>query len=125
MEGMFGSYEKDKNFIGRFSRHISELIKKNIKSQNAGDRIWQPTYTKDLAHNSLLLLSEGKKVYSIASHGEASFFDVVEEIVKHFELEIIINKISSKDFVEKAKRPGKAVLSNSKLESEELDLQRD
>lgn len=40
MGGKLGGYEKDKNFIGKFSRHISELIKKNIKSQNVGDRIW-------------------------------------------------------------------------------------
>jgi dTDP-4-dehydrorhamnose reductase len=126
MGGMFGGYEKDKNFIGKFSRHISGLIKKNIKSQNVGDRIWQPTYTKDLAYNSLVLISEGKKgVYNMASHGEASFFDIAEEIVKYFDLGIIINKISNKDFVEKAKRPERAVLSNSKLESEGVDLQRD
>ena len=60
MGGFFGGYSKDKNFVGKIVPHLSMLIKKGEKEISVGDRIWQPTYTDDLAYNSLILLSENK-----------------------------------------------------------------
>lgn len=125
MGGMFGGREKDKNFVGKFARHLAECAKGDIRSKDVGDRLWQPTYTKDLAYNSLVLLSKGKTgIYSMGAHGEATFYEVAREIALHFKLPIKIRKVPSRTFVEKAKRPDSAILSNAKLESEGLDFQR-
>ena len=125
MGGMFGGCEKDKNFVGKFARHLAECIKENVKFKDVGDRLWQPTYTKDLAYNSLILLSREKTgIYSMGAHGEATFYQVAREIAAHFKLPVITRKISSKTFVEKAKRPDRAILFNAKLKSEGLDFQR-
>ena len=125
MGGMFGGFEKDKNFVGKFARHLSSCIKDGVKQKDVGDRLWQPTYSRDLAYNSLVLLSMGKTgIYSMASHGEASFYDVAKEIADHFSLPISLRKVSSRNFPEKAKRPMRAILSNAKLKSEGVDFQR-
>ena len=60
MGGFFGGLEKDNNFVGKIISHISKLIKNGKNSMEIGDRVWQPTYTNDLAYNSLLLLGNNK-----------------------------------------------------------------
>jgi dTDP-4-dehydrorhamnose reductase len=83
MAGFFGGKEKDKNFVGKIVPHISKLIKNGVREINIGDRVWQPSYTNDLAYNSLLLLANEKSgVYCMASHGEASFYDLTCYIMK-------------------------------------------
>jgi dTDP-4-dehydrorhamnose reductase len=129
MGGFFGGYNKDKNFVGKIIPHLSMLIKKGEKEISVGDRIWQPTYTKDLAYNSLILLSENKNgTYNMASHGQVSFYDLTTKIVSLLEIEdkINIRQISSSSFTKKenARRPNIAVIENTRLKQESLDLQR-
>ena len=129
MGGFFGGYNKDKNFVGKIIPHLSMLIKKGEKEISVGDRIWQPTYTKDLAYNSLILLSENKNgTYNMASHGQVSFYDLTTKIVSLLEIEdkINIRQISSASFTKKenARRPNIAVIENTRLKQESLDLQR-
>ena len=53
MAGFFGGDEKDKNFVGKFIRHAISLIRSGVRSYDVGDRIWQPTYTLDLAGHQM------------------------------------------------------------------------
>jgi dTDP-4-dehydrorhamnose reductase len=128
MAGFFGGKEKDKNFVGKIVPHISKLIKDGIIEINIGDRIWQPTYTNDLAYNSLLLLANDKTgVYCMASHGEASFYELTSHImkilgIKNFNINEVLANSVTKD--ERAKRPDKAIIENKRLQSEGLDRQR-
>jgi dTDP-4-dehydrorhamnose reductase len=129
MAGFFGGDEKDKNFVGKFTRHLAELLRQGTRTYAVGDRIWQPTYTEDLARNSLLLLDQGQQgVWSMGSVGEASFFDLAQECVRQLGLENRIeivpalqSAISASDV---ARRPDRAVMSNERLLSSGLCLQR-
>ena len=129
MGGFFGGREKDKNFVGKIISEILRKIDHQEKSLEIGDRIWQPTFTNDLALNCLLLLANEKSgKYNMASHGKASFYELTKEIVSILSLDKKINliKINSLKFSkkEKAKRPLLVLMSNHKLEKEKLDIQR-
>ena len=129
MGGFFGGYEKDKNFAGKFILHLIHLLKKGQPSQEVGDRVWQPTFTNDLAYNVLLLLAKDKcGVYNMASQGEASFYDLATEIVNYFKIndKIKILPVSAEEFKRKesALRPRRCILTNQRLNEEGLNIQR-
>lgn len=129
MAGFFGGEEKDKNFVGKIVPHISKLMHEGTGWIEIGDRVWQPTYTNDLAYNSLVLLANDKKgVYCMASQGEASFYELTCEIANTLELnkDFSIHKVSAQEVStnESAKRPDKAIIENLRLKSEGLDRQR-
>lgn len=130
MAGFFGGEERDTNFVGMITRHLSKLINSNASKIEIGNRIWQPTYTHDLAANSLLLLALKKAgVYNLSSHGSASFYELTREIAQVLNLndKIEISEVSA-DLVSKhepAKRPRSAVMCNSRALSEGLERQRD
>jgi dTDP-4-dehydrorhamnose reductase len=130
MAGFFGGDEKDKNFVGGFTRHARQLLDQAVDTYDVGDRIWQPTYTLDLAHNSTLLMAASKSgVYNMACHGQASFFELAVACVEELKL---TNRLriqpTSADRVaavtDTAKRPAAAVMDNRRLRAEGLDLQR-
>jgi dTDP-4-dehydrorhamnose reductase len=129
MGGFFGGNEVDKNFVGKIIPQISLKIKNGEKSMEIGNRIWQPTYTNDLALNTLLLLANTKSgIYVMASHGQASFFELTSLIIEKLNLQSIFKIIeidSSKlNNIEIAKRPKIAIFENARLNHENLDIQR-
>jgi len=108
---------------------IARLVQDGESSIEIGNRIWQPTYTNDLALNCLLLLSEEKNgKYNMASHGQASFYELAKEIVSLLDVKnkIKIIPVDSSKFSkkEKAKRPLLALIENKRLKKEGLDCQR-
>lgn len=129
MAGFFGGESRDKNFVGKLIPHIAELIQRGEASFAVGDRLWQPTWTDDLALNSLGLIAHGKTgVYQMACHGEASFFDLTSAIVRELGWERFINirkvPASQVNKHELGGRPSKAVLSCSRVREEGMDIQR-
>ena len=129
MGGFFGGRELDKNFIGKILPHISQLIKSNVTSIEVGDRVWQPTFTNDLAYNILFLLEiEKNGRYTMACHGQASFYELTKEIVSLLNIEnkIDVLPVSASQFSQKesAKRPSLVLIENEKLLKENLDFQR-
>jgi len=129
MGGFFGGEEKDKNFVGVIIPKIQKAIKEGEPSYDVGDRVWQPTYTNDLASNTLLLCEADKSgVYVMACDGHASFYELACEIADTlgFDKFIKINKVSSHVFSanEPGKRPSKAIMNNKRLELEGLNFQR-
>lgn len=129
MAGFFGGREVDKNFVGKIVPHIAKIINEGHNSLDIGDRVWQPTYTNDLAYNTLVLLAnERKGIYCMSSHGTASFFELTSFIVNTLNIndKIQLNKVSSELVTrsEKAKRPNLAIIKNKRLIEEGLDLQR-
>jgi len=129
MGGFFGGEKKDNNFIGKITSHISKLIKQGKKEMNIGDRVWQPTFTKDLAYNSLILLANNKSgKYNMASHGSCSFYELTNELLKilNIEKKFSVSRISAKILSKKefARRPLSVVMNNSRLKRENLDRQR-
>jgi dTDP-4-dehydrorhamnose reductase len=129
MAGFFGGEEKDKNFVGKFVHHLRHLIETETKTFDVGDRVWQPTYTLDLARNCVALLAAEKSgIFTMACHGEASFYELAAACVEELDLgdRITINQVPAERFnaEEKARRPGRAIMLNNRLNTEGLDLQR-
>jgi dTDP-4-dehydrorhamnose reductase len=130
MAGFFGGDEKDKNFVGRFVVNLHKMIKEGVSSYEVGDRVWQPTYTLDLAYNSLVLLANGKSgVYNMSCEGRASFYQLaqacVEELGMGQRFEVVpvsADKVAAQ--TDKAKRPPAAFMENRRLQAEGLDRQR-
>jgi dTDP-4-dehydrorhamnose reductase len=129
MAGFFGGEEKDKNFVGRIVPHIHQLIKAGQRTYEVGDRIWQPTYTLDLALNALVLMGRRQSgAYVMASHGEASFWELATEISHCLgwsgRIEILKASAGKVAHNELGRRPDRAVIHNARLGSEEADYQR-
>ena len=130
MGGFFGGEKKDNNFVGKIVPHISKLIKQGQNKMDIGDRIWQPTFTDDIAYNSLILLANNKSgKYNMASHGSCSFFELTYEIIKILNISktFTINKISAKILSKReiARRPLSLIMTNRRLIDENLNRQRD
>jgi dTDP-4-dehydrorhamnose reductase len=129
MGGMYGGDEKDKNFVGKFTRHVLELLKSGVDSYSVGNRVWQPTYTNDLARNSLLLLDHNKEgIWTMACEGEASFFDLANRCISLLGLndKIEIKRANDHEILHKdiAMRPERICLNNKKLIDSNLSLMR-
>lgn len=130
MAGFFGGEEADKNFIGRIIPLMHAAILRGERTFDVGDRVWQPTWTRDLAFNSLQLMLAGSRGrYQMASHGEASFAAVAEQIVHALgwtdRLTVVPVAAAGFSANELGRRPDRAVLSCSRLRAEKKDLQRD
>lgn len=127
MGGFFGGEEKDKNFVGKFALHLKKCLDEGVRIIEVGNRVWQPTFTEDLARNSLLLIENDKTgVYNMASCGSASFFDIANEMVAAFGIgnRITIQKKDASSIQEKAVRPMIAIMENKRLQAEGLNLMR-
>jgi dTDP-4-dehydrorhamnose reductase len=129
MAGFFGGDEKDKNFVGKFVRHLFEMIQAGTKSYEVGDRVWQPTYTLDLASNCLLLLANEKHgLYNMSCHGRASFYELAVACVEELELSAFMQIIQTSEAAvtgdEIAPRPALGIMENRRLIDENLDRQR-
>ena len=129
LAGFFGGDEEDKNFVGIFAGLLRQMLLTGQGRIEVGDRIWQPSYTLDLARNILLLLSHQKLgIYHMGSIGEASFYDVAKECVDAFglsrEIEVSQRAPEVISTGEVAARPARMVTANHRLEREGLSLQR-
>lgn len=128
MAGFFGGDEKDKNFVGKFTRHLRTMRARHERHYVVGSRIWQPTYTLDLARNTLLLLArQCTGLYNMGAAGEASFVDVASACVQFLGLEDEIELVAgdpSAALNEAARRPPRLVLATERLDREGLNRQR-
>lgn len=129
MAGFFGGESADKNFVGKFVPHVHRLIGEGVRTYAVGERVWQPTYTLDLAANSLeLLLGSREGVYTMASHGEASFLALARACVELLGVAhlITIEPAAAEQVarIDTARRPWRAIMDNQRLRAEGLDRQR-
>jgi dTDP-4-dehydrorhamnose reductase len=129
MAGFFGGGAIDKNFVGRIVPAMFAAITRKEASFEVGTRIWQPTWTRDLAFNSLQLISSGASgMYHMASHGQASFAEIAGEIVEALgwrrHLTVVAVDPSVMGAAELGRRPEAAVLDCSRLVIDGLDFQR-
>lgn len=130
MAGFFGGEDADKNFVGRIIPAMHAAILRGDRRFSVGNRVWQPTWTEDLAFNSLHLVLAGcTGRYQMACHGEASFAELAAEIViaLGWQDRLVIDSVDASTFAanELGRRPDRAVLSCERLRAEKLDLQRD
>ncbi len=130
MAGFFGGEEADKNFVGRIIPAMHAAIQNGERTFKVGDRIWQPTWTRDLAANALALIrADASGLWHMACHGHATFADIAREIVLALgwsgSLEIEDVSAAAVAGSELGRRPDVAILACDRLRDERFDLQRD
>jgi dTDP-4-dehydrorhamnose reductase len=130
MAGFFGGEAKDKNFVGRIIPVMFAAMQRGETSFKVGDRVWQPTWTRDLAVNSLqLMLARVAGRWQMACHGQATFAELAQEIVvalgwaDRFAIDTVDATLVAQS--ELGRRPDVAILSCGRLKAENMDLQRD
>ncbi len=129
MAGFFGGAAADKNFVGRMIPPMFAAIQRGETHFEVGDRVWQPTWTRDLAINSLHLVSkDARGSYQMACVGHASFAALAQEIAVALgwtgHLEIVPVNASLVSQNELGRRPDTAILSCARLDAEHANLQR-
>jgi len=126
MGGFFGGWWTDKNFVGKLCAGLLRHVGKTVA---VGTRVWQPTWTEDLARNTLFLLGRGEQgVWHMAAHGQATFHDVARVIWSELGLDDRI-ELTRADAAESsrldvARRPEKAILDNKRLRDAGVDRMR-
>lgn len=101
-----------KNFIKTMLRLADEKEELNV----VADQIGSPTYTKDLA--KLLVEMAGSEeygTYHATNEGFCSWADLADYAVKKSGKSMKINKITSEEYPQKAKRPKNSKMSKDKL----------
>ena len=129
MAGFFGGEDRDKNFVGRIIPVIHAAILRGEKQFKVGDRVWQPTWTHDLAFNTLYLMERGASGhYQMGCRGSATFAEIAQEIVLALgwqdRIEIIPVDASAVSQSELGRRPDVAVMSGKRMADAQMDLQR-
>lgn len=129
MAGFFGGEAADKNFVGRIIPPMHAAMLRGATTFDVGDRIWQPTWTRDLAYNTLHLMArEAVGRYQMACRGHASFAELAQEIVDAlgWGARFAINPVSADAVAqsELGRRPAAAILTCERLEREHANLQR-
>jgi dTDP-4-dehydrorhamnose reductase len=120
---MGGGPSKDKKFVNKIIKQINQGKKELFV---VDDKLGSPTYTFNFVENLMkVLASQQYGVYNMVSKGNASRFEVAQEILKCFDLQskIVLTKVNS-DHWEKeyfASRPRSEQLINLKLELKDLN----
>ena len=96
------------------------LSKKKSEIEVINDQIGAPTYAGDLADLILKIIISSSKSYGLyhfSSSGTCSWFDFAVEIFNQTRASIIVDRISSADYLSNVKRPHYGVLDNTKAKS--------
>lgn len=100
-----------------FNTQVIEWSKKNDVLKIVDDQISSPTYSKDLAKFSLLLLNTDQfGLYHFSNSGIASKFDQAKFILDHIGWRGELKRAKTSEFNLKAKRPSFSKLDSSKIE---------
>jgi dTDP-4-dehydrorhamnose reductase len=115
--GLFGGgAERDKNFIGLFiNKILPQAISLHLPEIEVGDRVWQPTWTADVAMLlSHLLSSEWREDWQYSPTDSASFAEIARAILRILgEDRISIKEVSAEKVERGALRPRRIVMTPS------------
>ena len=100
------------NFVTR----ILELAASRPELSVVHDQVGSPSYTPDLAANSLALVDAGATgLFHLANSGQASWCELAAEAVRGADLPCRVKPITSEQYPQKAARPAYSVLDLSKF----------
>lgn len=100
------------NFVTR----ILELAAARPELSVVHDQVGSPSYTPDLAANSLALVDAGATgLFHLANSGQASWCELAAEAVRGADLPCRVKPITSAQYPQKAVRPAYSVLDLSKF----------
>ncbi|EMG36762.1 dTDP-4-dehydrorhamnose reductase [Desulfocurvibacter africanus PCS] len=99
-----------------FVQKILELARSRDTLGVVHDQVGSPSYTLDLARNSLALMQAGGSgVHHLANAGQASWCELASEAVNAAGLQCRVTPISTDQYPTKAKRPAYSVLDISRF----------
>lgn len=107
------------NFVKTMIRLGSEKAEIGIVE----DQIGSPTYAKDLAEDTLRILSNDNytwfngDIFHYSNNGSCSWYEFAEKIFEKTSASIQINRLNTEDYPTKACRPKYSLLDKSKFES--------
>ena len=112
-----GGSNIDKNFVGLFLNKILPNSKNQfLKSIEVGNRVWQPTWTRDAAKAIKMILKEKDNYFQFCCHDKTSFSNLSRKILEIIgEKELKIKEVDSSKIIELAKRPDQIIMKSSKL----------
>jgi dTDP-4-dehydrorhamnose reductase len=107
---LFGPWKT--NFVRKMLELAAHRESLNVVHDQAGS----PTYTKDLAENSIRLFSSGHLgLFHLVNVGKATWCELAQEAVRIAGLDCRVDPIPSSDYPQKAKRPAYSVLDTSRF----------
>ena len=115
--GLFGGVERDKNFVGKIISHLRS--QKPGAKVNIGNRVWQPTWTEDIASwTTRLAFANFTGTFNLASGGSASFYDTASFIASHLKIPVEITEVDWRTVASReiAQRPECVLLNCQKAE---------
>ena len=96
------------NFVSR----ILELAQTRSELSVVHDQVGSPSYTSDLAKNSLALVdSKATGIFHLANTGQASWYELAAAAVRYAGVSCQVRPISSDEYPQKALRPAYSVLN--------------
>lgn len=111
--GVAGSSGKGYNFVELMIRLSKE--QKNVRV--VSDQVSSPTYTKELAEQTLLILKKNKYgLYHVTSKGSCSWYEFAKEIFRLTNIKTPLKRVSEKTWKTSAKRAHYSVLKNKRIE---------
>lgn len=101
-----------------FNTQVLGWAAKNSELKIVDDQISSPTYAKDLAEFTWLLLQTGKfGLYHFSNNGVASKFDQAQYLLTKIGWQGVLKPAKRSDFKLKATRPAYSKLDSSKIEA--------
>lgn len=101
---------------GNFVRTMLDLAQSRDELTVVHDQVGSPTHTPDLAELSLALVrAKAEGVFHVVNAGRASWCELADEAVRCAGLSTPVRPIESKDWPQKAARPGFSVLDTTKF----------
>ena len=108
-----------------FVRTILRLAREKDVLRVVADQTGSPTFTEDVVHQVLALLSDGASgTYHCVDTGAATWYEFACTVLRHYGLNTPVVPIRSSDYPSAARRPPFSVLADRKLDLEGLNVMR-
>ncbi len=109
-----------------FIRTILDAAKKGSPLRVVNDQRGNPSYSKDVASHTLLMIEAGcRKTYHLTNSGACSWYELAVKALECARLESVsITPVSTREYPRPAPRPANSVLANSHLQRDGLPLMR-
>ena len=111
------------SFGKNFVKTMLSLGERKSELGIVADQIGSPTYAKDLAQDTLNILSHDNyqwisgDIFHYSNNGSCSWFDFAKKIFEYSDNEVILKSLSTKEYPTKAIRPKYSLLDKSKFEN--------
>jgi dTDP-4-dehydrorhamnose reductase len=109
-----------------FVRTIVDIAKNGKPLRVVNDQRGSPTYAKDLAEHTRLMIEAGcRSTYHLTNSGSCTWYDLTVKALEWAGLGgVPVTPVSTSEFPRPAPRPANSVLANAHLERDGIDLMR-